>query len=66
MKRQVATLLISSLLMTPVQSFADAGVEPTTYDVKINKETSTKIANKGISPDSFFKGGPSEILIETH
>lgn len=55
MKRKVATLLISSLLMTPVQSFADtSGVEPTTYEVQINKENSTKESNKGINPDSFF------------
>ena len=55
MKRKVAALLISSLLMAPVQSFADSGVETSTYEVQINKENSnTEEVSKGITPDSFL------------
>ena len=55
MNKKVATLLISSLLMVPVQSFADAGVETTTYEVQVNNENNnTKEVKEGVTPDSFF------------
>lgn len=55
MKRKIATLLISSLLITPVQAFADTGIETTTYEVQItNENNEPKVVKEGVNPDSFF------------